>query len=61
MFVGTSSVPVSHYSNFVLLFVLQFILPAIIHINAQPYLERGDGPIVSTFSKLGLDAKIMVG
>nr|XP_039261320.1 ATP-dependent RNA helicase dbp2-like [Styela clava] len=24
---------------------LAFILPAIIHINAQPYLERGDGPI----------------
>nr|XP_002130131.1 ATP-dependent RNA helicase dbp2 [Ciona intestinalis] len=24
---------------------LSFILPAMIHINAQPYLERGDGPI----------------
>lgn len=24
---------------------LAFILPALIHINAQPYLERGDGPI----------------
>lgn len=24
---------------------LSFILPALIHINAQPYLERGDGPI----------------
>ena len=24
---------------------LAFILPAIIHINAQPYLDRGDGPI----------------
>ena len=23
-----------------------FLLPAIVHINAQPYLERGDGPIV---------------
>jgi superfamily II DNA/RNA helicase len=23
-----------------------FILPAIVHINHQPYLERGDGPIV---------------
>lgn len=23
-----------------------YILPAIVHINAQPYLERGDGPIV---------------
>lgn len=26
---------------------LAFILPAIVHINHQPYLERGDGPIVS--------------
>lgn len=25
----------------------QFILPAIVHINHQPFLERGDGPIVS--------------
>ena len=25
---------------------LSFLLPAIVHINAQPYLERGDGPIV---------------
>eukprot|EP00696_Hemimastix_kukwesjijk_P001082 gnl/Hemi2/11421_TR3959_c0_g1_i1.p1 gnl/Hemi2/11421_TR3959_c0_g1~~gnl/Hemi2/11421_TR3959_c0_g1_i1.p1 ORF type:complete len:586 (-),score=213.03 gnl/Hemi2/11421_TR3959_c0_g1_i1:369-2126(-) len=25
---------------------LAFILPAIVHINAQPLLERGDGPIV---------------
>ncbi|GFN96911.1 ATP-dependent RNA helicase dbp2 [Plakobranchus ocellatus] len=25
---------------------LAFILPAIVHINHQPYLERGDGPIV---------------
>ena len=24
---------------------LSFLLPALIHINAQPYLERGDGPI----------------
>lgn len=23
-----------------------YILPAIVHINAQPYLQRGDGPIV---------------
>ena len=23
-----------------------FLLPAIVHINAQPYLQRGDGPIV---------------
>lgn len=26
----------------------QYLLPAIVHINHQPYLERGDGPIVST-------------
>jgi len=25
---------------------LAFLLPAIVHINAQPYLKRGDGPIV---------------
>lgn len=25
----------------------QYLLPAIVHINHQPYLERGDGPIVS--------------
>ena len=25
----------------------QFLLPAIVHINHQPYLQRGDGPIVS--------------
>jgi ATP-dependent RNA helicase DDX5/DBP2 len=25
---------------------LAFLLPAIVHINAQPYLEPGDGPIV---------------
>lgn len=25
---------------------LAFLLPAMIHINAQPYLNRGDGPIV---------------
>ena len=25
---------------------LAFLLPAVVHINAQPYLERGDGPIV---------------
>uniref|UniRef100_A0A672SJY6 RNA helicase n=1 Tax=Sinocyclocheilus grahami TaxID=75366 RepID=A0A672SJY6_SINGR len=30
---------------------LAYLLPAIVHINHQPYLERGDGPIcfVSTF------------
>lgn len=26
---------------------LAYLLPAIVHINHQPYLERGDGPIVS--------------
>ena len=26
--------------------IFQFILPAIVHINNQPYLNRGDGPIV---------------
>ena len=25
---------------------LAYLLPAVVHINAQPYLERGDGPIV---------------
>ena len=25
---------------------LAFLLPAIVHINAQPYLQPGDGPIV---------------
>jgi hypothetical protein len=25
---------------------LAYMLPAVVHINAQPYLERGDGPIV---------------
>lgn len=25
----------------------QYLLPAIVHINHQSYLERGDGPIVS--------------
>jgi ATP-dependent RNA helicase DDX5/DBP2 len=29
---------------------LAFILPAIVHINAQPLLERGDGPIVLILS-----------
>ena len=30
-------------------FYLKFILPAIVHINHQDYLQRGDGPIVSIF------------
>jgi ATP-dependent RNA helicase DDX5/DBP2 len=25
---------------------LAFLLPGVVHINAQPYLQRGDGPIV---------------
>merc|ERR1712157_28388 len=25
---------------------LAFLLPAVVHINAQPYLSKGDGPIV---------------
>jgi ATP-dependent RNA helicase DDX5/DBP2 len=29
---------------------LAFVLPAIVHINAQPMLERGDGPIVLILS-----------
>lgn len=29
----------------------QYLLPAIVHINHQPYLERGDGPIVSKEKK----------
>lgn len=28
-------------------YFLQYLLPAIVHINHQPYPERGDGPIVS--------------
>merc|ERR1712232_89486 len=29
---------------------LAFLLPAIVHINAQPYLSKGDGPIVLVMS-----------
>jgi superfamily II DNA/RNA helicase len=25
---------------------LAYLLPGIVHINAQPYLQRGDGPIM---------------
>ena len=35
------------WAYFFIVFFFQFILPAIVHINHQPYLERGDGPIVS--------------
>uniref|UniRef100_A0A0E9WN59 Uncharacterized protein n=1 Tax=Anguilla anguilla TaxID=7936 RepID=A0A0E9WN59_ANGAN len=31
-----------------LLSLFQYLLPAIVHINHQPFLEHGDGPIVST-------------
>lgn len=31
---------------------LQYLLPAIVHINHQSYLERGDGPIVSEMSNV---------
>ena len=30
---------------------LAYLLPAIIHINHQPYLERGDGPIALILGK----------
>lgn len=30
----------------------QYLLPAIVHIQHQPFLEHGDGPIVSTFELL---------
>lgn len=33
-------------------FALQYLLPAIVHINHQPFLERGDGPIVSSHSRI---------
>lgn len=33
--------------NEIFLFSKQYLLPAIVHINHQPFLERGDGPIVS--------------
>ena len=29
--------------------ILQYLLPAIVHISHQPKLVRGDGPIVSTY------------
>lgn len=31
----------------IFLYSKQYLLPAIVHINHQPFLERGDGPIVS--------------
>ena len=39
--------PVYPLSCVLKLFSLQYLLPAIVHINHQPFLERGDGPIVS--------------
>lgn len=35
------------------MFALQYLLPAIVHINHQPFLERGDGPIVSILAVSG--------
>ena len=32
---------------------LAFLGPAIVHINAQPYLQRGDGPIVRRLASIG--------
>lgn len=32
----------------------QYLLPAIVHINHQPFLERGDGPIVSVIKWKGI-------
>ena len=34
-----------YWSNKISLICLQYILPAIVHINSQPRLLRGDGPI----------------
>lgn len=42
----------SHKSKAIISFDLQYLLPAIVHINHQPFLERGDGPIVSDFEML---------
>jgi hypothetical protein len=44
----------------VYLYVFQFMLPAIVHVNHQPYLERGDGPIVSITTAF-CDVEIFVG
>lgn len=30
----------------------QYLLPAIVHIQHQPFLEHGDGPIVSTLENV---------
>lgn len=38
------------YKGVYLLDALQYLLPAIVHINHQAFLERGDGPIVSIFT-----------
>lgn len=38
----------------------QYLLPAIVHINHQPYLERGDGPIVSNPFWMNLTAKCII-
>lgn len=39
---------------------LQYLLPAIVHINHQPYLERGDGPIVSYNYLVQIQSWLMV-
>lgn len=36
-----------HLNHLFSLASLQYLLPAIVHINHQPFLEPGDGPIVS--------------
>ncbi len=43
---GHSHVCVSHLSM-PFISVLQYLLPAIVHISHQPKLVRGDGPMVS--------------
>lgn len=43
----------SYYCSFLLYFnFFQYLLPAIVHIQHQPFLEHGDGPIVSTHKAL---------
>lgn len=41
------------YRGLYLFDALQYLLPAIVHINHQAFLERGDGPIVSIFTLPG--------
>jgi ATP-dependent RNA helicase DDX5/DBP2 len=37
---------------------LAYLLPAVVHINAQPYLSPGDGPIVSLNRGWSLDTVV---